>query len=139
MSDRLEELAMRRRRLLLRSERLRAELAADQQVMLDALSGVDRAISTAKKAAKPMFLVGAGLLLFKLLRGPRRGRASSAVVGRAGIATAGRGLMMRALFWISVVQRAMPYISLARNLWRSRSSRHGRSYADAGAETEHLL
>jgi hypothetical protein len=137
MSHRLEELAMRRRRLLLRSERLRAELAADQQLMLQALSGVDRAISTAKKAAKPMFLVGAGLLLFKLIRGPRR--ASSRAVARAGVATAGRGLMMRALFWLSVARRAMPYISLARNLWRSRSSRHGRSYADAGAETEHLL
>lgn len=136
MSDRLEELAMRRRRLLLRSERLRAELAADQQVMLDALSGVDRAIATARKAAKPVFFVGAGLLLFKLLRGPRR---ASSGVARAGMAPAGRGLMMRALFWISVAQRALPYISLARNLWRSRSSRHGRSYADAGAETEHLL
>ena len=126
MSDRLDELAMRRRRLLLRSERLRAELAADQQVMLDALSGIDRAISTAKKAAKPVFLVGAGLLLFKLLR---RGRAR----------TAGRGPLMKALFWVSVCQRALPYVSLARNLWRSRSSRQRPPYADAGAETEHLL
>jgi hypothetical protein len=129
MSDRIEELAMRRRRLLLRSERLRADLAADQQVMLDALSGVDRAISTAKKAAKPVFLVGAGLLLFKLLR---RGRAR----------TAGGGLLVKTLFWVSMAQRALPYVSLARNLWRSRSSRHGRygqPYADAGAETEHLL
>ena len=137
MSDRLEELAMRRRRLLLRSERLRADLAADQQVMLDALSGVDRAISTARKAAKPVFLVGAGLLLFKLLRGRRSPRAGLA--GSAGMATAGRGLMMRALFWLSIAQRALPYISLARNLWRSRSSRHRQPYADAGAETEHLL
>jgi hypothetical protein len=125
MSDRIEELAMRRRRLLLRSERLRAELAADQQVMLDALSGVDRAISTAKKAAKPVFLVGAGLMLFKLLR---RGRAR----------TAGGGMLMKALFWVSMAQRALPYFSLARNLWRSRSS-PSRGYADAGAETEHLL
>lgn len=126
MSDRIEELAMRRRRLLLRSERLRADLAADQQVMLDALSGVDRAISTARKAAKPVMLVGAGLLLFKLLRG-RRARV------------AGGGLMMRALFWVTAAQRFLPYISIARNLWRSRSSRQGRPYADAGAETEHLL
>src|SRR3954468_617503 len=102
MSDRLEDLAMRRRRLLLRSERLRADLAADQQVMLDALSGVDRAISTARKAAKPVFLVGAGLLLFKLLR---RGRAR----------TAGGGLLMKALFWVSTAQRVLPYLSLAHN------------------------
>jgi hypothetical protein len=126
MSDRLEELAIRRRRLLLRSERLRAELAADQQVMLNALSGVDRAISTARKAAKPVFLVGAGLLLLKLLR---RGRAR----------TAGSGFLTKTLFWVSAAQRALPYVSLLRNLWRSRSSRYSRSYADAGAETEHLL
>jgi hypothetical protein len=88
MSDRIEELAMRRRRLL----------------------------------------------LFKLIRG--RPRASRAGLGRVGAAAAGRGLMMRALFWLSVVQRALPYVSLARTLWRSRS---GRAYADAGAETEHLL
>lgn len=143
MSDRLEELAMRRRRLLLRSERLRADLAADQQVMLDALSGVDRAISRARRAAKPIFLVGAGLLLLRLIRGPRRGSvgvARAAGVGRAGAAAAaGRGLLVRALFWLSIAQRALPYVSLARNLWRSRSSRYGRSYADAGAETEHLF
>src|SRR5262245_34103016 len=147
MSDRLEELAMRRRRLLLRSERLRAELAADQQVMLDALSGVDRAIHTAKKAAKPIFLVGAGLMLFKLIRGRRGGRrgAAAGLRGLAGATAgegagraAGSGLLMRALFWISVAQRALPYVSLARNLWRSRSSRDRQSYADAGAETEHL-
>jgi hypothetical protein len=133
MSDRLEELAMRRRRLLLRSERLRADLAADQRVMLDALSGVDRAIHTARKAAKPALLIGAGLLLFKLIRGRRASR-----VGRAG-AGAGGGLVMRALFWLSIAQRALPYVSLARNLWRSRSSRrYGQPYADAGAETEHL-
>jgi hypothetical protein len=137
MSDRLEELSMRRRRLLLRSERLRADLAADQQVMLDALSGVDRAISTARKAAKPVFLLGAGLLLFKLIRGRRSPVAGLARAVAGG--GAGRGLMMRALFWISVAQRAMPYVSLARNLWRSRSSRYGRSYADAGSETEHLF
>ena len=123
MSDRLEELAIRRRRLLLRSERLRADLAADQRVMLDALSGVDRAFSKANQVAKPALLIGGALLLFKLLR---RGRKT----------TAGAGLAMKALFWLSVAQKAMPYISLARNLWRSRSRRE---YADAGAETEHLL
>jgi hypothetical protein len=135
VSDRLEELAMRRRRLLLRSERLRADLAADQQVFLDALSGVDHALATAKKAAKPVLLVGAGLLLLRLIRGGGRRRS---VTGAA--AAVGSGLAMRALFWITTAQRALPYLSLIRNLWRSRSSR-GRGYApyaDAGAETEHL-
>jgi hypothetical protein len=125
MSDRLEELAMRRRRLLLRSERLRADLAADQRVVLDALSGVDSVLSKAKQVAKPALIIGGALLLFKLLR---RGKKT----------TAGAGLAMKALFWLSVAQRAMPYVSLARNLWRSRSS-PSRGYADAGAETEHLL
>jgi hypothetical protein len=135
VSDRLNELAMRRRRLLLRSERLRVELAADQQVMLQALSGIDRALSTARKAVKPVFLVGAGLLLLKLIRGRRAAPAAAALASTG----AGRSLLTRVLFWVSVAQRALPYVSLARNLWRSRSSRYGRSYADAGAETEHLF
>ena len=135
MSDRLEELAVRRRRLLLRSERLRADLAADQQVMLDALSGVDNAISKAKQMAKPALLIGGALLLFKLIRGGGRGKGTAGAAGRGA-----SGFTMKALFWLSVVQRAMPYISLARNLWRSRSSRrYGQPYADAGAETEHLF
>jgi hypothetical protein len=127
MSDRLEELAMRRRRLLLRSERLRAELAADQQLMLDALSGVDRAISKARKFAKPALMIGGALMLIRLLRGGRRKAAGAA--GLAGHA-AGRGFAMKALFWLSVVQRAMPYISIARNLWRSRSSQRAGDGAD---------
>jgi hypothetical protein len=136
VSDRLDELAVRRRMLLLRSERLRADLAADQQVFLDALSGVDRALATAKRAAKPVLLVGAGLLLLRLIRGGgrRRAVATAAAAGASGLA-------MRALFWITTAQKALPYISLIRNLWRSRSSRgHGgyASYADAGTETEHL-
>ena len=125
MSDRLEELAMRRRKLLLRSERLRADLQADQQVFLDALSGVDRAIGMAKKAATPLLFVGAGLMLIKLVRG-----------GGRSVARRGGGLAMKALFWVSMAQRALPYVTLARDLWRSRSRR---PYADAGAETEHLL
>jgi len=143
MSNRLAELATRRRQLLIRSDRLRAELAADQEVMLEALSGIERAIHRVKRAAKPVFLAGAGLLLLKLLRG--RGKVAAGMGGRAaaaGLATAGgrsRGLLMRMILLISTVRRALPYLSLARSLWRSRSSRYGRPYADAGAETEHLL
>ena len=117
---------MRRRRLLVRSERLRSDLAADQRLMLDALSGVDRAINTARKVAKPVALIGAAFVLFKLLR---RGRAR----------TAGGGVLVKALFWVSMVQRALPYVSLVRNLWRSRPSRVPQGYSDAGTETEHLV
>ncbi len=137
MSDRLEELARRRRRLLLRSELLRAELAADHQAMLEALRGVDRAISTARKAAKPVFLNGGGLLLFRRIRGRRVPAAGR--VGAVTSAAASRGLLTRALFLVATIRRVLPYLSLARNLWRSRSSRDYRPYADAGAETEHLL
>ncbi len=110
MSERLDELATRRRMLLIRSERLRADLAADQKVLLDALSGVDRAYSMARKATTPLLFVGAGLMLIKVFR---RGRSVTA---------GGAGLAMKALFWVSMAQRALPYVSLVRNLWRSRSS-----------------
>ena len=100
MSDRLEELSMRRRRLLLRSERLRGDLAADQRVMLDALSGVDRAISIARKAAKPLLLVGAGVA-------------------------------MKALFWVSMARRSLPYVAMCRDMWRSRSSQRAEVPAEA--------
>ncbi len=109
MSDRFEELQMRRRALLLRSERLRTELAAEQQVMLDALSGVDRAIATARKLGPPLLLAGVGAVLLRLFR-------------RSRPAAGAGGLAMKALFWVSVAKRALPFVQLARNLWRSRSA-----------------
>jgi hypothetical protein len=122
MSDRLDELAMRRRRLLLRSERLRADLAADQRVLLEALSGVDRAISIARSAAKPLMLVGAGALLLRLLRKSRP--------------VAGAGLAMKALFWVSMARKALPYATLARNMWRSRSSQRAEVAPEVAPEAE---
>ena len=123
MSDRLEELAMRRRRLLLRSERLRADLAADQRVMMEALSGVDRAISIARQAAKPLLLVGAGALLLRLFRKSRP--------------VAGTGFAMKALFWVSTVRRALPFVAMARQMWRSRSSHpHVELPSELAAEAE---
>jgi hypothetical protein len=119
MSDRLNELAMRRRQLLLRSERLRLDLAADQRVMLEALSGVDRACHIAKRAAAPLLMFGAGALLFRLLRKSRP--------------VAGAGFAMKALFWVSMAQKALPYVGLVRNMWRSRSSQG----AEVPAEAEH--
>ena len=112
MSDRLDQLAMRRRALTLRSERLRADLAADQQVMLNALSGVDRFYHGARRAAPKVLLVGAGLLLFRL------------VTRRRPVRTAARnaGFLARALFWVSMARRVMPYLPLVKALWRSRFS-----------------
>ena len=109
MSDRIDELAMRRRQLLLRSERLRADLASDQRVMLDALSGIDRMYSTAKRAAPPLLMLGGAVLLFRLFRRSRpHGRA---------------GMGMKALFWISMARKALPYVTLAKNMWQAHSAR----------------
>ena len=108
MSERLQELQLRRRTLLLRSERLRSDLAAEQRVMLDALSGVDRAISTARKLGPPLLLAGAGAVLLKLFRRARPG--------------SGAGFAVKALFWVSMAKRALPFVQLARNLWRSRAA-----------------
>jgi hypothetical protein len=118
MSDRLDELAMRRRALLLRSERLRADLAADQRVLLDAVSGIDRIYSTARRAAPPLLMLGAGALLLRLFRRSRP-------AGRSGIA-------MKALFWISMCRKALPYVTLAKNLWQSRARRREDETAYSG-------
>jgi len=128
MTDRLEQLQLRRRQLLLRSERLRAELSADQELMLDALSGVDRAIATARKLAPPFLLIAGGAMLFRLIRRARRGPAEAAALaagaGAGAGVSAGRraGFAAKALFWISVARRCMPYLPLVKALWRSRFS-----------------
>ena len=77
---------------------------------------------------------------FRLIRGRRSRLAAAGLAGLAGFAggAARGGLLMRVLFWITTAQRVLPYVSLARNLWRSRSRRYGQPYADAGSETEHL-
>jgi len=109
MSHRLQELAMRRQTLLLRSERLRADLAADHRVVREALSGVERFYSIARRAAPPLLLLGVGALLLRLFRRSRP------------IAAAGLG--RKAIFWASMARRALPLVPLARSMWRSRSSR----------------
>lgn len=119
MSHRIDELAMRRRALLLRSERLRADLAVDQRAMHDALSGVERFVATARRAAPSFLAVAGGLLLFRLLRRSRR------VTGGAQRPHQ-RSLLVKALFWVSMARRLMPYAPLIREVWRSRSSRRSR-------------
>jgi hypothetical protein len=135
MADRLEELQLRRRQLLLRSERLRAELAVDQQVMLDALSGVDRVVATARKLAPPFLLIAGGALLFKFLRrSPRAARAASAEgAAYAARGARGAGFAARALFWVSLARRVMPYLPVVKALWRSRFSQRARPEDWAGS------
>jgi hypothetical protein len=118
VSDRLDELALRRRTLLLRSERLRSDLAADQRVMLNALSGIDRVYSTAKRAAPPLLMLGAGALLLRLFRRSKPGRRAGAGV--------------KVLFWVSMIRKALPLVTLARTLWQSRSRRREDEAAFSG-------
>src|SRR5258708_26195294 len=107
MGHRLAELEMRRRRLLLKSARLRSEFGADQRYVLQTLSGVDRYYSIARGVAKPIALVGASLLLLKLLRRRRRSDDAAGVTDRAGFAA-------RALVSASTAPRLLPQLGLAR-------------------------
>lgn len=107
MGARLEELEMRRRRLLLKSARLRSEFGADQRYVLETLSGVDRYYSIARGLAKPALFAGAGLLLMKFLR-------------RGGQAAGGAGFAVRALMWVSMARKVLPFLGLARAFMKSR-------------------
>jgi hypothetical protein len=128
MGHRLAELEMRRRRLLLKSARLRSEFGADQRYVLGTLSGVDRYYSIARGVVKPVALVGAGLLILKLLRRRRRSgdedEGSSAGVG---------GFAARALVWVSMARRLLPLVGLARAYMQSRAQRR---YEDEGDPAE---
>jgi hypothetical protein len=106
MSDRFEELAMRRRQLLLRSERLRSDLAADQRIVLEAVGGFDKILSIAKGVASPLVIAAAGALFFGLLKRFRP-----------------VGLAMRGMVWISMAKRLLAVVGLVRAATRSRSHR----------------
>jgi hypothetical protein len=107
MSGRLTELEVRRRMLVLRSERLRNEFAADQRVVVEALGGLDRAFSTARGALRsirsPLLLAGVGILVLRLIRGARPLR-----------------WVTRGLVWFSLLRRALPIIQIIVSLMRSR-------------------
>jgi hypothetical protein len=105
VSDRFDELAMRRRQLLLRSERLRSDLAADQRIVLEAIGGVDRIFGMAKSLASPLLLAGGGALLFGLLKRVRP-----------------VGFAMRGLVWVSLARRLLNIFTVVRAATRSRSS-----------------
>lgn len=117
MSDRFDQLEARRRELLLESQRLRAELAADHAVVVEALSGVERTVGMVRRLASPVLLSAGGALLLRLLFSRRRpARAAAAGVGAAGLA----GFALRGLRWITLARRALTIIALARTFMRSR-------------------
>jgi hypothetical protein len=107
VSDRFEQLEMRRRQLLIRSARLRADLAADQQIILDTIGGVDRIVGRVRgiaSLASPLLLVGGGALLFALLKRFRPARAA-----------------VRGFAWLAMARRLLPLVSIIRAVMRSRS------------------
>jgi hypothetical protein len=111
VSDRFEQLEMRRRQLLVRSARLRAELAADQQVILHAIGGFDRIFALARSVASPVLLAGGGALLFGLLKRFRP------------IRFAARGMV-----WVSMAKRLLTIFTLVRAATRSGSRREPKSH-----------
>jgi hypothetical protein len=121
MSSRIDQLQTRRRELLLEGQRLRAELAADHEIVLEALSGVERTIGTVRRLASPVLMFGGGALLLKLLFFRRRpARSTAATVGVAGLA----GLALRGLKWITVARRVLALVGIARAAYRSRQQTH---------------
>jgi hypothetical protein len=120
VSDRFEQLELRRRQLLVRSARLRADLAADQQVILDALGGVDRVLGRVRSIisfASPLLLAGGGALLLRLLRGSGRAARPARAAGVAG-------MVARGATWLSRARRLLTVLSIIRAVARSRSRRH---------------
>jgi hypothetical protein len=118
VSDRFEQLEMRRRQLLVRSARLRADLAADQQVILNAIGGVDRAIGRVRgilSVASPLLLAGAGALLLRLFK-----RSPPARVASRGVTAS---VAARAAGWLSMARRLLTILSIVRAVARSRSRR----------------
>jgi hypothetical protein len=105
MGHRPDELAMRRRQLLLKSARLRADLAADQRYLVQSVSGFDKYVAIARGLAKPAMFAGVALLLLRVLR--RRRPAA--------------GFAMRALAWVSLARRMLALVYLTGAFMRLRS------------------
>jgi hypothetical protein len=103
MTSRVAELAMRRQMLVLRSERLREELVAEQFAIRQSLGGVDRAISIARGFGSPMLLFGVGAMALSAMR-----KVRSVTWG------------VRALTLISLARRALTLVQMFRTVTQSR-------------------
>jgi len=71
MSESLRELEARRRVLVMRSERLRADLGSTYREFEARFTGVDRIFAIARGIGSPSLLLSVGGLAFALLRGFR--------------------------------------------------------------------
>jgi hypothetical protein len=110
VTSRIAELEMRRQMLVLRSERLREELVAQNFALRRSIGGVDRVMSIARGVGSPLLLVGVGAMLLSALR-----KVRSVTWG------------VRALMLVSMVRKAlplaMPLLQLFRTFSRSRAER----------------
>jgi hypothetical protein len=103
MTSRVAELAMRRQMLVLRSERLREELVAEQFAIRQSLGGVDRALSIARGFGSPLLLLGVGAMALRAMR-----KVRSVTWG------------VRALMLVSVAKKALTVFQMFRAVTRSR-------------------
>ena len=103
MSSRVAELAMRRQMLVLRSERLREDLVADQFAIRQSLGGIDRAVSVARGFGSPLVLLGVGAMALSAMR-----KVRSVTWG------------VRALMLVSLARKALTLFQVFRTITRSR-------------------
>jgi hypothetical protein len=111
MRDRIDELQQRRRELLLRSDRLRADLGETHRVLLASLAGVERTLFRARRLAKPVLLAGAGALLLRFVR--RRLRPAPKPVKSA----------VSGLMWLGIARRLITLLPLIRAVIQARAAR----------------
>lgn len=112
MTSRVSELAMRRQALVLRSERLREELVAEQFAIRQSLGGVDRALSVARGLRSPLMLLGVGAMALRALRGFGVLRG----LRRVG----GVGWSVRALMFVSLARKGLALFQMFRTITRGR-------------------
>jgi len=104
MTSRVAELAMRRQMLVLRSERLREELVAEQFAIRQSLGGVDRVLSIARGMGSPLLLLGVGAMALSAMS-----KIRSVTWG------------VRALMLVSLARKGLTLFQMFRTITRSRS------------------
>jgi hypothetical protein len=103
MSETLQQLQARRHMLILRSERLRADLANEFGEFETRFAGADRILSFARRVAAPSILLSLGGLGLGMLRGTHPFR-----------------LITRAVLLFSVVRKILTAVRSLRSSSRSR-------------------
>src|SRR5690606_27970348 len=96
-------LAMRRQMLVLKSERLREELVAEQFAIRQSLGGVDRVFSIARGMGSPILLLGVGAMALSAMR-----KVRSVTWG------------VRALMVVSLARKGLTLFEMFRTITRAR-------------------